>query len=95
MLTEPLPPYARARAARAKVTNSPPRILNGVKSLSYAGNMLGTGRRERGFDEALLVTPHGRVLEAGDLVVLLGQREGRCARRRSRTTSWPRSRAPA
>ena len=43
----------------------PPRILDGVKSLSYAGNMLATRlAKERGFDEALLVTPHGRVLEA-------------------------------
>src|SRR3954468_24348305 len=42
----------------------PPRVLDGVKSLSYAGNMLATRlARERGFDEALLVTPHGRVLE--------------------------------
>ena len=43
----------------------PPRVLDGVKSLSYAGNMLASRlARERGFDEALLVTPHGRVLEA-------------------------------
>ena len=47
------------------VTFSPPRILDGIKSLSYAGNMLATRlAKERGFDEALLVTPHGRVLEA-------------------------------
>ncbi|MBV8955996.1 MAG: aminotransferase class IV family protein, partial [Solirubrobacterales bacterium] len=37
----------------------------GVKSLSYAANMLASRlAREQGFDEALLVTPHGRVLEA-------------------------------
>jgi branched-subunit amino acid aminotransferase/4-amino-4-deoxychorismate lyase len=40
-------------------------VLDGVKSLSYGANMLcGRLARERGFDEALLVTPHGRVLEA-------------------------------
>jgi branched-chain amino acid aminotransferase len=47
------------------VTYAPTRVLDGVKSLSYAGNMLCTRlAQERGFDEALLVTPHGRVLEA-------------------------------
>ena len=43
---------------------APTRVLDGVKSLSYAGNMLATRlAREQGGDEALLVTPHGRVLE--------------------------------
>ena len=47
------------------VTYAPTRILDGVKSLSYASNMLaGRLAREQGFDDALLVTPHGRVLEA-------------------------------
>ena len=42
----------------------PNRVLDGLKTLSYAANMLATRiARERGFDEALLVTPHGRVLE--------------------------------
>ena len=49
----------------ACVEYAPPRILDQVKSLSYAANMLATRvAKERGFDEALLVTPHGRVLEA-------------------------------
>src|SRR4029453_8277473 len=40
-------------------------VLDGVKALSYGANMLCSRlARERGFDEALLVTPHGRVLEA-------------------------------
>jgi len=46
------------------VTYAPTRVLNGLKTLSYAGNMLaGRLAKEAGFDEALLVTPHGRVLE--------------------------------
>jgi len=44
---------------------SPTRVLDEAKTLSYAANMLATRlARERGFDEALLVTPNGRVLEA-------------------------------
>jgi branched-chain amino acid aminotransferase len=51
--------------ALAVVTYSPTRVLDGVKSLSYAANMLCTRlAEERGAGDALLVTPHGRVLEA-------------------------------
>ena len=47
------------------VTYSPTRVLDGVKSLSYGANMLSTRlAAEAGANEALLVTPHGRVLEA-------------------------------
>src|SRR5918996_2570328 len=50
--------------ALATITYSPTRVLDGVKSLSYAANMLATRlAQEQGADEALLVTPHGRVLE--------------------------------
>jgi branched-chain amino acid aminotransferase len=51
--------------ALATVPYAPTRVLDGIKSLSYAANMLATRlAQERGGDEALLVTPHGRVLEA-------------------------------
>jgi branched-chain amino acid aminotransferase len=64
LLTEPLhetPEHVRL----GSVTYAPTRLLDGIKSLSYAANMLATRlAREQGYDEALLVTPHGRVLEA-------------------------------
>jgi branched-chain amino acid aminotransferase len=60
---EPLP--VRPPVARVlTVTYAPNRVLDGLKTLSYAANMLaGRLAREQGFDEALFVTPHGRVLE--------------------------------
>src|SRR5215207_1824844 len=62
-MVEPLP--VRGPTARvATVTYAPTRVLNGLKTLSYAGNMLAVRlAQEQGYDEALLVTPHGRVLE--------------------------------
>jgi branched-chain amino acid aminotransferase len=63
-LIEPLPEQPPTMSL-GFVTYSPTRVLDGVKSLSYGGNMLATRlAKERGFDDALLVTPHGRVLEA-------------------------------
>jgi branched-chain amino acid aminotransferase len=66
LLTEPLPAQSTAESITlGVVTYSPTRVLDAIKSLSYAGNMLASRlAREQGFDEALLVTPHGRVLEA-------------------------------
>jgi len=53
-----------ATLALATITYAPTRVLDGAKSLSYGANMLaGRLAREQGADEALLVTPHGRVLE--------------------------------
>jgi branched-subunit amino acid aminotransferase/4-amino-4-deoxychorismate lyase len=65
------------RARLGCVTYSPTRVLDGVKSLSYAANMLASRlARERGFDEALLVTPHGRVLEAPTSSIFWVDRSG-------------------
>jgi branched-chain amino acid aminotransferase len=63
LTVEPLP--HRGQVARVMtVTYAPNRVLDGLKTLSYAGNMLATRlAQEQGYDEALLVTPHGRVLE--------------------------------
>ena len=62
-LIEPLPhrlPVARVGTIRY----APARVLDGLKTLSYGANMLATRlAKEQGYDEALLVTPHGRVLE--------------------------------
>ena len=62
-IIEPLP--ARGSVARVMtVPYAPNRVLDGLKTLSYAGNMLaGRLAKEQGYDEALYVTPHGRVLE--------------------------------
>src|ERR687892_444634 len=76
LLTEPLapkPPGVRL----GFVTYAPTRVLDGIKSLSYGGNMLATRlAQERGFDEALLVTPHGRVLEAPTSTLFWVDRDG-------------------
>jgi branched-chain amino acid aminotransferase len=64
LLTEPLP-SSPERIRLGVVEYAPTIVLDGVKSLSYGANMLCSRlARERGFDEALLVTPQGSVLEA-------------------------------
>src|SRR4051812_5103942 len=63
-ILEPLDPFETA-IRLATITYAPTRILDGIKSLSYAANRLASRlAQEQGADEALLVTPHGRVLEA-------------------------------
>jgi branched-chain amino acid aminotransferase len=62
-MIEPLP-HRLAVARVMTVPYAPNRVLDGLKTLSYAGNMLaGRLAKEQGYDEALFVTPHGRVLE--------------------------------
>lgn len=64
LLTEPMPP--EPEIARLKtITYNPTLVLDGIKSLSYGANMLASRLAvEQGYDEGLLVTPEGRVLEA-------------------------------
>lgn len=63
LTVEPMPERP-ATARVATVTYAPTRVLDGLKTISYAANMLaGRIAQEQGADEALFVTPHGRVLE--------------------------------
>jgi branched-chain amino acid aminotransferase len=76
LLTEPAAPKP-AGVRLGVVTYAPTRVLDGIKSLSYGANMLCTRlAQERGFDEALLVTPHGRVLEAPTSTLFWVDRDG-------------------
>ena len=63
VLIGPLP-RRPALARLATVRFAPNRVTDGLKTLSYAANMLALRlAEEQGYDDALLVTPHGRVLE--------------------------------
>jgi branched-chain amino acid aminotransferase len=76
LLTEPVP-ESPPRVRLGYVTYAPTRVLDGIKSLSYGANMLASRlARESGFDEALLVTPHGRVLEAPTSSIFWAEPEG-------------------
>jgi branched-chain amino acid aminotransferase len=71
-------PAERTRPLRLlPVVYDPSVLLNGVKSLSYAANMLATRRAtEAGYDEALLVRSDGIVLE-GPTCSVFWVRDGR------------------
>jgi branched-chain amino acid aminotransferase len=59
------------------VVYDPSVLLNGVKTLSYAANMLATRRaRDAGYDDALLVRSDGTVLE-GPICSVFWVRDGR------------------
>lgn len=63
VINEPAPTHVESLAL-VTLADVPRRLLDDIKSLSYAANMLASRlARERGADEALLVTPYGRVLE--------------------------------
>jgi branched-chain amino acid aminotransferase len=62
-MTETIPEHPSSQTV-ATVTYTPTRVLDTLKTLSYGANMLaGRIAQEAGADEALFVTPHGRVLE--------------------------------
>jgi branched-chain amino acid aminotransferase len=63
VLLEELPELPDTLAVQT-ITYAPTRVLDQIKSLSYGANMLCSRlAREQGADDALMVSPHGRVLE--------------------------------
>ena len=64
LITEEMHQLPESASLRS-ITYSPTHVLDGVKSLSYGANRLASRlAQEQGYDEALLVTPHGREQEA-------------------------------
>lgn len=64
VMIEPLYRYPDPMRLKS-IEYAPTRILDGIKSLSYGANRLASRlAQEQGYDEALLVTPEGKVLEA-------------------------------
>ncbi|HEV7919024.1 MAG TPA: aminotransferase class IV [Solirubrobacterales bacterium] len=64
VMSEPIGDYPPA-VRLAFVEFQPSIVLDGLKTLSYAANMQANRiAKERGYDEALLVTPGGEVLES-------------------------------
>ena len=62
-LLEPMPVYPPTLSL-ASIEYAPTRVLDQIKSLSYGANMLSDRlAKEKGADLALLITPHGRILE--------------------------------
>lgn len=71
------PRFTWTPARLAFVEDTPREVILGAKSLSYAGNMAARRRaQERGFTEALLVTPDGRVLEVQQAVFFWADPDG-------------------
>lgn len=70
-------PAFPATVSLARVVHAPDSLIAGLKTLSYAANMLATRiAREHNADEALLVTPDGHVLEGPSFAVFFGFASG-------------------
>ena len=92
-LLEPLP-ATRPVVRLGTVTYAPTRILDGVKSLSYAATCWPPPRARARLRRGAARHAARSRARGADLVVLLGRATASCSRRRWTTTSSPRSPAP-